>query len=210
MQEWLIWVGIAAIAIVYIAFIWGRNFWGIANRTAQTVLAFVVWWMALNAYADTQNREPVMKDWLPIVIMLAVLALGFLITGRKATRRSFITGKRIGLPVSANEGAIEDWDGGYVYVIGNKAFPELVKIGMTNQKDYQDRIDQLYQTGTPYPFHIYFVIATSNAYKLEQEMHDIFRDRRVNRNREFFEVTPQEVYKKIPHVGNPVIVEKHI
>lgn len=68
MQEWLIWAGIAAVAIVYIAFIWGRNFWGIVNRTTQTVLALSVWWMALNAYADTQNREPVMKDWLPYVV----------------------------------------------------------------------------------------------------------------------------------------------
>lgn len=39
-----------------------------------------------------------------------------------------------------------------VYVLANKAMPDLIKIGKTQRKDLQARMSELYSTGVPFPF----------------------------------------------------------
>jgi len=43
-----------------------------------------------------------------------------------------------------------------VYVLTNPAMPNLVKIGMTELQDVNQRLAQLYTTGVPFPFELAF------------------------------------------------------
>ena len=42
-----------------------------------------------------------------------------------------------------------------VYVLRNEAMPNLIKIGITQRKDLQTRMSELYSTGVPFPSSVY-------------------------------------------------------
>jgi hypothetical protein len=104
------------------------------------------------------------------------------------------------------DGAIEQNDyraanirAGYVYVISNRgAFGQhVVKIGLTRRLEPMDRIRELGDASVPFPFDIHALFFSDDAVTLENELHKIFADRRVNHvnlRREFFFATPQEVH----------------
>ena len=79
-----------------------------------------------------------------------------------------------------------------VYILTNKAMPGLVKIGMTTT-DLAGRIKQLYQTGVPLPFELFFACEVTNATWVETRLLDAFGDHRVSRNREFLRSAPDRV-----------------
>lgn len=86
---------------------------------------------------------------------------------------------------------------GYVYVITNPAFrADIVKIGMTCQINPMSRVDDLYNTSTPLRFEPQVILYSENALATEQQLHLIFKSRRVNESREFFSATPEEVHAK--------------
>lgn len=86
---------------------------------------------------------------------------------------------------------------GYVYVITNPAFrADIVKIGMTCQINPMSRVDDLYNTSTPLRFDPEMILYSENALATEQQLHLIFKSRRVNEGREFFSATPDEVRAK--------------
>lgn len=86
---------------------------------------------------------------------------------------------------------------GYVYVITNPAFrADIVKIGMTCQINPMSRVDDLYNTSTPLRFEPQMIIYSENALATEQQLHLIFKSRRVNESREFFSATAEEVHAK--------------
>lgn len=87
---------------------------------------------------------------------------------------------------------------GYVYVISNiGAFGEnVVKIGMTRRLEPRDRILELGDASVPFPFDTHLLHFSEDAVALENELHKMFADRRlnlVNLRREFFFITPQEI-----------------
>ena len=87
---------------------------------------------------------------------------------------------------------------GYVYVISNiGAFGENVyKIGMTRRLDPQERIDELGDASVPFNFDVHAMIFSDDAPALEAALHKAFEDRKVNmvnRRREFFNVTLDEI-----------------
>lgn len=45
---------------------------------------------------------------------------------------------------------------GLVYVLSNRVMPGLVKIGMTTRSEIDARLRELYTTGVPVPFDIYY------------------------------------------------------
>lgn len=108
--------------------------------------------------------------------------------------------------LAAIDGAIEQNDyraanirAGYVYVISNRgAFGQhVVKIGMTRRLEPMDRVRELGDASVPFPFDIHALFFSDDAVTLENELHGIFADRRVNRvnlRREFFFATPQDVH----------------
>ena len=82
-----------------------------------------------------------------------------------------------------------------VYVLTNAAMPGIVKIGMTDRPDVQDRMRDLYTTGTPLPFDcvIAWQIEGQAAVAIEQALHTAFDPHRINPGREFFQLDPAQV-----------------
>jgi hypothetical protein len=107
--------------------------------------------------------------------------------------------------LSGIEKSIEDNDyrkanirAGYVYVISNRgAFgPGIVKIGLTRRLEPKDRIQELSGAAVPFPFDVHALFFSEDAVTLEAELHrhfSAFAVNRVNRRKEFFFATPQEV-----------------
>lgn len=91
---------------------------------------------------------------------------------------------------------------GYVYVISNLgSFGEdVVKIGMTRRLEPQDRVRELGDASVPFRFDTHALLFSQDAVGLEASLHERLADRRmnlVNRRREFFRTTPQEVKKHL-------------
>ncbi|MFI0400920.1 MAG: GIY-YIG nuclease family protein [Thiolinea sp.] len=80
-----------------------------------------------------------------------------------------------------------------VYVLTNPAMPNLVKIGKTTQLEVDARMRQLYSTGVPFPFECAFACQVKDATEVEKALHIAFRKNRLNPNREFFEIDPEQV-----------------
>jgi septal ring factor EnvC (AmiA/AmiB activator) len=87
---------------------------------------------------------------------------------------------------------------GHVYVISNRgSFGEsMLKIGMTRRLDPHERVDELGDASVPFDFDIHALIPSDNAPELENDLHRIFADKRVNKvnhRKEFFRVSVKEV-----------------
>ncbi|MFI3632710.1 DUF4041 domain-containing protein [Streptococcus parauberis] len=87
---------------------------------------------------------------------------------------------------------------GYVYIISNiGSFGENVyKIGMTRRLEPMDRINELGSASVPFPFDVHALIFSDDAPRLENTLHNYFRNNEVNKvntRKEFFKVDLQEV-----------------
>lgn len=83
---------------------------------------------------------------------------------------------------------------GIVYVLTNPCMPGLVKIGMTEKQSIEKRMKDLYGTGVPLPFVCKYAcyVKASDCKRLEQALHTAFAPQRVNENREFFKIAPEQ------------------
>jgi len=72
--------------------------------------------------------------------------------------------------------------------MSNPAFPHLLKIGKSKKDPTIDRVSELNQTGVPFPFKVEYFVMVGDESGLEKSLHMHFSNRRVNANREFFEV----------------------
>lgn len=79
-----------------------------------------------------------------------------------------------------------------VYVLTNPAMPGIVKIGKTTQLEVEGRMKQLYGTGVPVPFDCAFACQVKDATEVERALHIAFLDNRINPNREFFKIKPEQ------------------
>ena len=72
---------------------------------------------------------------------------------------------------------------GNVYVISNLgSFGEnIFKVGMTRRLNPQDRIDELGNASVPFKFDVHSFIFSDDAVGLENRLHTILDQRRVNR-----------------------------
>jgi hypothetical protein len=91
---------------------------------------------------------------------------------------------------------------GHVYVMLNPAMPGVVKIGRTRDQT-RARARQLYSTGVPKKFVVLWQEVVHDSDKVEQEVHERFKDLRVNPRREFFEVEPQQAIRTLMEVARP-------
>ena len=83
---------------------------------------------------------------------------------------------------------------GYVYILTNPSFPKLVKIGRTN--NVEARLKQLNNTSVPLPYKLFAVLETEEYLDAEKYVHneiDILTKSRINKNREFFNISPEKV-----------------
>lgn len=83
---------------------------------------------------------------------------------------------------------------GIVYVLSNSAMPGLVKIGMTTRESIDTRMKELYSTGVPVPFDCEYAceVKASDCAKIEKALHKAFKPNRINDNREFFSIKPEQ------------------
>ena len=94
----------------------------------------------------------------------------------------------------------EDWDGGYIYILINSAFPNLLKIGQTGRIP-QERADELSSsTGVPYPFVVAHYEKVGDPVAIEKEVHMALEKFRSSKSREFFEVDIMEAKKAISDI----------
>ena len=99
---------------------------------------------------------------------------------------------------------IDKWEetpgAGYVYIISNiGSFGEDVyKIGVTRRDDPEERIRELSNASVPFKYDSHVFIFSEDAYNLESSLHERFDNKRVNkinRRKEFFNITIDDVKK---------------
>jgi hypothetical protein len=94
-----------------------------------------------------------------------------------------------------------DPDAGYVYVISNPSLKEdLIKIGFTT-RDPSERLKELDQAGLPTEYIEHYRIFTKDARQLEVRLHNHFAAKRFREDKEFFTVSPHEVYQILKDWG---------
>lgn len=95
---------------------------------------------------------------------------------------------------------LQNGKAGTVYVISNLgSFGENVfKIGMTRRLEPLDRVNELGDASVPFKFDVHSLIFSKDAVNLENKMHTILNDRRVNKvnlRKEFFNISIDELEK---------------
>ena len=85
---------------------------------------------------------------------------------------------------------------GWLYVIESPSLPGLVKIGVSRRLNGPfERVRELSGSSLPEAFRINGFCFSDDAFALENNMHKYFAKQRVNPNKEFFYITPQEAIK---------------
>lgn len=93
---------------------------------------------------------------------------------------------------------LQNGKAGNVYVISNLGSfgKNVFKIGMTRRMDPQDRVDELGSASVPFKFDVHSFIFSDDAVSLENKLHTILNDKRVNKvnmRKEFFYSTLDEL-----------------
>lgn len=83
---------------------------------------------------------------------------------------------------------------GWVYIISNKAMPNILKIGYTERTPYI-RAYELYNTGCPYPYKVDYAIYVDRPYEVEQKAHELQRANNVGK--EWFSCSFEEAVSTI-------------
>jgi Meiotically up-regulated gene 113 len=100
---------------------------------------------------------------------------------------------------------LQNGKAGNVYIISNLgAFGDrMFKIGMTRRLDPQDRINELGDASVPFRFDVHSFIFSDDAVALEQRLHTILNDKRVNKvnlRKEFFRVSIDELEELVLNI----------
>ena len=91
---------------------------------------------------------------------------------------------------------------GNVYIISNLGSfgDDVFKIGMTRRLDPQDRVNELGSASVPFKFDVHSFIFSDDAVGLENKLHTILNDKRVNKvnlRKEFFKIPIDDLEKLI-------------
>jgi len=100
----------------------------------------------------------------------------------------------------------EQTKNGHVYIISNiGSFGEnIYKIGMTRRLEPEERVRELSSASVPFPFDIHAMIYADNAPKLENELHQLFDKKQLNKvnpRKEFFKVSINEIKEEFERMG---------
>ena len=90
---------------------------------------------------------------------------------------------------------------GYIYVMSNEAYPNIYKIGSTYGLP-DERAEELTGTGNLYPFKVEYFIDIKDAEYYEKQIHKILDISRVNKNREFFKLSLDEIKSILKKLAN--------
>ena len=93
----------------------------------------------------------------------------------------------------------------YIYILENETMPGLVKIGFTKNKP-SERVKQINAaTGVALDFDVKYQYPCFNAHDLEKEIHIYLENQgfRVNKKKEFFNITVEQAISVIQRIGEP-------
>jgi hypothetical protein len=93
----------------------------------------------------------------------------------------------------------------WVYVLTNPTMPGLCKIGFTKNKP-SERVKQINSgTGVAMDFVVEWAFPCFNAHDVEKQVHKYLEDSgfRVNKNKEFFNVSVNEAKAVVERIGEP-------
>lgn len=99
---------------------------------------------------------------------------------------------------------------GYVYIISNiGSFGENVyKIGMTRRLEPMDRIKELSDASVPFQFDVHALIFSEDAPKLENILHNTFKDGQVNKvnpRKEFYNIDLDKIKEVVKENYNSTV-----
>jgi hypothetical protein len=104
-------------------------------------------------------------------------------------------------------GTTEETHKGWVYLLTNPAYPELVKIGKANTPS--KRIQQINNAGVVQEWFLKAAMPVTHDYKVEALMHTALakyrRDSSEGSSREFFEVTMSTAIQTLLEVSKPFV-----
>lgn len=83
---------------------------------------------------------------------------------------------------------------GWVYVISNRAMPNLVKVGYS-LKDPELRAGELNHTGSPHPYIVDYELLTDEPREVEKQVHHALRGEREGK--EWFRCSPEKAISEI-------------
>lgn len=89
---------------------------------------------------------------------------------------------------------------GIIYITSNIGIPDLVKIGRCGIDQLTNRMKALSGTNVPYAFECNYAFVVEDDLAAERWLHTIYQDARVNKAREFFQVSPDAVATAIEHL----------
>ena len=94
-----------------------------------------------------------------------------------------------------------------VYILTNPAFPDYIKIGRTS--NLKQRLISLDNTSMPLPYECYYAAQVDNASKVEKLLHQSFDKYRVRKNREFFELLPENAKSALQLANGKEVTPDH-
>ena len=99
----------------------------------------------------------------------------------------------------------------WVYVLTNPTMPGLCKVGFTKNKP-SERVKQINAaTGVALDFVVEWAYPCFNAHDVEKQVHRYLEDNgfRVNKHKEFFNVTVDEAKAVVQRIGEPYKMESN-
>ena len=78
--------------------------------------------------------------------------------------------------------------------------PHLYKIGHTFKSPLQRAADLSGKTNIPKPFEVVYYGGLNNPHYFEQELHEIYDEFRVNKSREFFNLSYDDLFWLCNHI----------
>lgn len=99
----------------------------------------------------------------------------------------------------------------YIYILTNELMPGLCKIGFTKNKPSK-RVKQINAaTGVAMDFDVVYQYPCFNAHDLEKEIHIYLESQgfRVNKKKEFFNITVQQAISVIERIGDPYKMQEN-
>ena len=98
---------------------------------------------------------------------------------------------------------------GWVYVMSNKAMPNLIKVGFST-KDPELRANELGKgnTGVPHPYNVIYDVLVQDPYQIEQQVHSKLSDK--NEAKEWFRCSAIEAIKAIREVAGAGLILENI
>src|SRR5262245_58811205 len=91
---------------------------------------------------------------------------------------------------------------GFVYIMSNPSFVAgRIKIGKSDRDPEEYRKVELETTGVPEPFKVEYYAFVDDHHRIEKLLHETFDCARKNKQREYFDVSIDEVIREIKRVA---------